>query len=754
MGSTGKGIDFFNGFLGDLLIISAAFLPIFLIFGLVALKNKNLASFLMGIVSFIFWLFMVPVQAYYHAYTELADAILLGCGTGFSYLNLLKSLPTLHWVLPFFILVFTGGAILWLLVSKRVLFSNWLGKVFAAIFLVSFPMALEVGLNTEFFSKNDNRISKPFYYIKTSVLCVTGGGVEKELPLTGPALYHSLHNQSTFVSPEEYPFLRTFSQSDCFDSLVSLSSQKGKPDVVFLIVESLSEPFIVTFKGLTLMPFLSNLAKSSLYWENFFATSQRSPGALPSIMAGLPFAEDGFSQIPLIPYHFSLINVFNFNDYLTSYYTGNWTWENSTDKFLELNNTDWVFDAADFPVELREDIKDYDGSFWGYHDKDLIDFYFDQKASLQNSLPTFDVIQTGSTRWPFPVENVPVYEERFDELLEGIKDLEIREYFELRRKYFYALMFSDDMIRTFFEKISAKESYNNTIFIITGNATMPDIIADEGIEKYKVPFMIYSPLVNEPQKIQSVACHADIYETIVGLMASQMDFKVPPYSVSVGGNLCFSNNTGESFIPFADSTGQVSELYYNGYFLDFMNRVFKIENGKTKNKVNNPEINASMINYLDAYNAVNATVSDGLMPDSLFFEYFGYKVLKDTVVTGQRVRNEYRNILQNIPIGSGLHYIDVQLDNPQVALEEVFVVFELRNSSDSILKWKNYGIPEKKDGFSVRIVLDEPFDENENGWLQVFIWNESPVPYSFDRARTILFKKDSPSGFQSERYDR
>lgn len=753
MGSLGKGIDIFNGFLGDLLIASAVFFPLLLISVAIASKSVYVASALTGSISVIFWLFMVPVQAYYHINNEIADVFVLGCESGISYLALFNGLTSIQWILPSMVFVIIMGLLVWLLTSNRISFGKWSGVMFPAIFLVAFPIAIETGLNTDFLNRNASRVSKPFYYVKTSVLCFSETYFKNDPPLTGMPLYQSLLGEESFVIPEQFPLLRNFSPRNCLDSLIGLPIQQRKPDVVLMIVEGLSEPFLGSFKGHNFMPFLTELTEYSIYWENFFATSQSRPGSLPAITGGLPNAENGFSQIPLIPYHFSLFNVLKDNNYHTAYFTGKWTWAYSTDKYLELNIVDDVFDAADFPGDIERNITDYDGSFWGYHDKYLFDFYFEQKESYLDSSPTFDVIQTGSTRWPFPLDSLTYYETRFDQLLENISNTDTVEYFQLFKRHLLSLMFTDDMIHDFIETYITKGSFDNTIFLITGNFTMPDIINAKGIEKYKVPFLIYSPLVKESRRISDVASHADIYESVVGLIASQTNFSFPPYTASIGRDLCAEDATLKPFIPFADNNGQITELYYNGYFLNADKQVFKVENGATMEEVIDKQINLSMTDYLSAYKLVNSTVENGLMPDSLFFESFGYKVLKDTVVTGQRVRDEYRDILHNIPIDNDVHYIDVLLDNPRVALEEVFVVYELRNSNDSILSWGNYGIPENKSGFSVRIVLDDELDINENVWLKVFIWNESPVPYSFDKARTILFKKDNPSGFQSERYD-
>jgi hypothetical protein len=129
------------------------------------------------------------------------------------------------------------------------------------------------------------------------------------------------------------------------------------------------------------------------------------------------------------------------------------------------------------------------------------------------------------------------------------------------------------------------------------------------------------------------------------------------------------------------------------------------------------------------------------MPDSLFFDYFGFEVLMDTAFIGRRIRDEYRDIIRDMPVDGNRHYIDVRLSHPQVALEEVFIVFELRNEADTVVQWQNFGIPIERDDFRVRIVLEDHLEEFETGSINLFLWNESPVPYSFDRIRTTLYRK-------------
>jgi hypothetical protein len=110
----------------------------------------------------------------------------------------------------------------------------------------------------------------------------------------------------------------------------------------------------------------------------------------------------------------------------------------------------------------------------------------------------------------------------------------------------------------------------------------------------------------------------------------------------------------------------------------------------------------------------------------------------------QRVRSEYKNIITRMPVENQTHYIDIFLAKPDVALDEVFIVFELTDQEGSVLQWVNLGIPTSREDFSLRIT-SEKHDSEEQLYLQLYLWNESPLTYNFQKLRTTLYRKDEHS---------
>ncbi len=96
------------------------------------------------------------------------------------------------------------------------------------------------------------------------------------------------------------------------------------PNLVFILVEGLGKAFSGPNAYLgSFTPFLDELAGKSLYWENFLASQGRTFAALPSILASLPFAEQGFNELgKRMPRHLSLMSILKHNGYRLKFYIG------------------------------------------------------------------------------------------------------------------------------------------------------------------------------------------------------------------------------------------------------------------------------------------------------------------------------------------------------------------------------------------------------------------------------------------------
>jgi hypothetical protein len=155
----------------------------------------------------------------------------------------------------------------------------------------------------------------------------------------------------------------------------------------------------------------------------------------------------------------------------------------------------------------------------------------------------------------------------------------------------------------------------------------------------------------------------------------------------------------------------------------------------------NETVEQEMKEAFEAFKLINNSASAQLMPDSIYFDYLNLEMVIDTLVSRQRVRGEYLRIIDNLPVNHKMHIIDVSVSNPDIPLNEVFVVVELLNEKEQILKWKHFGFPHGKEDFKISLSFDKT-DSDNPVFLKLYIWNESPLHYSFEQMRTTIYQRN------------
>lgn len=722
------------------MIVSFILLVLFIPFSLLASFRLKLALRLAVGFTIAFYAIMAPVSGWFFHAGYLAQVNQETCGVFQAYSNVFKDQNPLYWVSQALVLTLAGVALILVYQRYKLSIPPFVSMLLIPAFIINVPVLFEVAYHTDFLDKNGYRMSKPFYFSKTGFTCITGigGGARGELP--AGRLYQSKRQGESFPFGNDYPLVRLHESKNCLEGLLVPDPGSNFPDIILVVAEGLSDKLIHNHNGALFMPFLNGLANRGLYYQNFLATSSGRQNALASLTGGLPYGNEGFTQLTLLPYHFSLINVLGKNGYSTSFYTGQWTWIKATDKFLTLNHTDVIRDADDFPPLYNRVIVGEDDYFWGFNDKDLFDFYVSDRLT-NSQIPRFDIIQTGSMRPPFAMEQHEMIEDRFNQLLNSLPAGADRNLLISQKEYLTAAMFADDALKNLFQQLENSGSWHNTIVLVAGNTPMPQLSAGKGLAAYHVPLIVYSPLLSQPEVIHDVRTQKDLYETIIGFLAGSYGLKIPTYSASLGSTLCEQEDQLPPPVPFSNAAGNISSLLFDNHFLDADGALHKLTDGLGSEPVKNERLQLRMTKLLEAFRELNNNASTAIMPDSLFFDFFRFELIKDTTVSARRIRTEFRDIITDLPITRGTHYIDVRMRSPQVSLEEVYIVFELRNQADSLIQWENFGIPAQKDDFSVRILVDDnPFDD---AMVRIFLWNESPVPYGFDHVRTTIYRQEA-----------
>jgi hypothetical protein len=729
------------GFAGDLLVINAAMVAGFIVFRLLAIYKPGFAANAFAVLSFLYYTLSLLPVIYFLNTGEIVGLNSFECRTGLAFTNLLGDTSILQVMLMIvifsFLLVFWYRS-LWL---KKWVITTTISRLMAVVLILSTVAAFELSYNSDFFDRNSNRINKGFFFTKTTYQCLVSGDPGRGL--TGIDLYHyKLGIKEPYIP--EYPLLQYFQREDCLGSFFNKTDNDSPPDIVLIVVDGLGDEFIHTFHDFEFMPFLGKLSREGLYWNRFLATSEEGQSVLPSLLGGLPHGQNGFSTLGRIPYHYSLVNVLNHNSYHTSFFYGRWAWELSREKFLEQNNIDFIWDAGKFPDSYEKIYTGEENFHWGYNDADLYSNYFARSKDFPAN-PKFDIVYPVSVRSPFAVGNRQYYDEKYEAMIGGVTSASQREYFTILEGYFKALMFGDDALESFFTQYRQKPNYRNTIFIITGSYPTPDYATPDPFGKYHVPLIITSPLLKENRIFTEVSSHNDLYHALLTFLNQEYGLEIPEYSTSLGGALCKSREERpDVFVPFLGHDGTVKDLLFNDLFLSDRRKLYEVDNNFNIIPADNSKDLDMMISLVDAYNQINSLASVQLMDDSLYFGFFGYKVMLDTIMPSQRVRSEYKNIIPRMPVENQTHYIDIFLAKPDVALDEVFIVFELTDQEGIVLQWVNMGIPTSREDFSLRIT-SEKNDSEEQLYLQLYLWNESPLPYNFQKLRTTLYRKDEHS---------
>jgi len=336
--------------------------------------------------------------------------------------------------------------------------------------------------------------------------------------------YQSVASGFDYVS-SEYPFLHTTPNTNVLGQFFKKDSIA--PNIVIVISESMSASFFPEHSNeetSALMPFTDSLARSGLYWSNFFSNAERSYGAIPNILGSLPYGDKdrGFMNMKYeyatlrnYPVHENLISMLNENRYVSSYFYGSWGGFDNVNTYLKESGIDNFFSDDAFDKSIYES----KSASWGYNDKALFNQSFSLFDSLDSDLPFLNIYQTISLHTPYNLAEEKYFEDSF--LKKKLEDLNISERnpMTLRDEVLATIFFADDALRDFFRRFQLREDYENTIFIVTGDHGMDLGMGEHVFENFKVPLIIYSPLLTKNLEFKGACSHIDILPSLVALLS-------------------------------------------------------------------------------------------------------------------------------------------------------------------------------------------------------------------------------------------
>ncbi|MEY3612720.1 MAG: hypothetical protein RJB14_2442 [Pseudomonadota bacterium] len=381
-----------------------------------------------------------------------------------------------------------------------------------------------------------------------------------------------------------YPFARPESTPDTLGPHLALKDAEP-PHLMVLVVEGLGRSFSGPQARLgSFTPFLDELAARSMYWENFLATQGRTFAVLPSVLGSLPFGPHGSRPLT----HDSLLSVLKTQGYALRYFMGSNLAFDQQGAYMASEGVDTQMSERDFDRPERR------LSEWGYADGDLLEAVV-QRLRQAKDQPSVTVVQTMSMHSPFVVPEQAQYrrlvEARLDTLGLGAEQ---RAEVLRQRDVYASVMYTDAMLRRFFDDLAQLPSWRNTVVVITGDHRLPEIPMVHKLERYHVPLLVASPLLHRPLQVKAVSSHFDVAPSLLALLSHRYGWATPATVAWMGTGL----DTASEFrnlhaLPLQQTKTELSD-YISGLNYWGQGRLYRIGDGLQPEPMDNPVLQARL----------------------------------------------------------------------------------------------------------------------------------------------------------------
>ncbi len=375
-------------------------------------------------------------------------------------------------------------------------------------------------------------------------------------------LYHQAKTSFDFNKYEgtqEYPLLKAFDPPNELANYFSLGDKK--PNLVFIVMDGVGSDFVGEKAVYNeFMPYMNSLLKESLYWPHYLSNTGESVASIPSIFGSLPFGENGFTNIISRTDRKTLFGLLKANDYQTSFNFGGNSSLDNLGKFLFEEKIDLLVSRKAFGPSYSQQEADAAGISLGYPDGELFRKWYEDFQSTYH--PRLDVFLTQSTKNPFNIPEEEKYRSKVEKILSSGKLAgRNKRLINKNDEIFASLLYTDEAIKSFMEQYRRKAEFQNTIFVITGSHNLTDLPQADYLGRYKVPLIIYSPLLKSPARIGSLVAHTDILPSIAGLLHSEYGIAIPEEVSWLGDGLQHQGFfKADKIIPLYRHRGNIQEF--------------------------------------------------------------------------------------------------------------------------------------------------------------------------------------------------
>lgn len=270
---------------------------------------------------------------------------------------------------------------------------------------------------------------------------------------------------------------------------------RGKPNLVIILEESLGAGFVGKLGGIGVTPEIDKLAEQGLWFTQLYATGIRSARGIEAVISGFPPSPSrSVIKLGLAQQNFAtLASILKQQDYETQFlYGGESHFDNMAGFFLA-NGFDQVTDQNDYAEPLFR-------ATWGVSDEDLF-IRLDQQLMQASESPQFMLAFSSSNHSPF-------------EFPDGRIELHDAE----KNTVNNAVKYADFALGQFFRQARTRPYWGNTYFLLVsdhdtrvfGAALVP-------INKFHIPGLIIGPGI-KPASYDRLASQIDLAPTLLDMM--------------------------------------------------------------------------------------------------------------------------------------------------------------------------------------------------------------------------------------------
>lgn len=288
----------------------------------------------------------------------------------------------------------------------------------------------------------------------------------------------------------------------------------NKPNVVIVIMESFaSYKSSVSGNPIDPSPYLKKYADKGWYFKNYFTPTVGTARSIYAMLTSLPDTElhGTSSRNPLIVNQHSVLE--DFKDYKKLYFIGgSASWGNIRGMLNEsMDNLD-LYEEERYSAP-RTDV-------WGISDADLA--VEANKVLEKEQEPFVAVIQTSGNHRPYTIpENDHGFKVRTDVPLK-----EVQKYGFASLEEYNSFRFLDYSVGLFMSEAEKSKYFKNTIFVFWGDHGIDgysqhvppaESTSNLGLGSFRVPFVIYSPMIKEHKVFDTVMSELDALPSIASL---------------------------------------------------------------------------------------------------------------------------------------------------------------------------------------------------------------------------------------------